>query len=240
MSKKTSNTNRVLRSSSGSEAPILSSSKCEKSMTITVADLHEALDQLRFTLREEIRKDFQEELRELRTTIQNQQVTIQTMKTTIIEQALCIERYEKERRANCAIIYGIPEATDSTENLNDKIIDILQKTEVYFNSSEVFPVRIGKKGKNPRPVKITLKSEATKKEVVAKAREKFPKKPELKSIFINYDQSPLTRKENLRLREKMKSLRVEHPQKEIKISNGLLLMDGLVVDKFDLRTQVFQ
>lgn len=230
---------RVTRSTaSAGEAPILTS--IDQNKSITLADLRLALDGFRKTLREEIRNDFRQEISELKEKIQKQSETIDILKNTVIHQATVIEKIENKNCSNFAIIHGIPESTGPNENLNDIVKKIIHKTNVDIESSDVSPIRIGKRGKAPRPVKIKFKSEKIKKEVVDKARTELPKDPETKHIYLNYDQGLLTRKENARLRAKLKNLRTAYPDKETKIFKGHLLVNGVSVDSFHLKNQVFQ
>ena len=62
-----------------------------------------------------------------------------------------------------------------------------------------------------------------------------------KVIFINHDETPLTRKENYRLRQERNRLRMleENHDKKIVISKGKLLVDDIVYDQFKIENQIF-
>ena len=56
---------------------------------------------------------------------------------------------------------------------------------------------------------------------------------------MTYDETPLERKENCRLSQRIRSLRDSQPDKTIKINKGKLLVDNEIVDQFDIKNSVF-
>ena len=63
-----------------------------------------------------------------------------------------------------------------------------------------------------------------------------------KNIFINLDETPLTRKENTRLRKERNRLRSleENKEKKIFISKGKLKIDNIIHDEFKIENSLFQ
>ena len=62
-----------------------------------------------------------------------------------------------------------------------------------------------------------------------------------RALYINQDESPLSRKENYRLRRERNRLRIqeENKGKKIVISKGKLLVDDVIHDQFCIENQIF-
>ena len=58
-------------------------------------------------------------------------------------------------------------------------------------------------------------------------------------IYINDDRSYLCRKEDKRLRDVIHDLRTLHPNHDVSLKNGKVWHDGLQVDEFDIKNQLF-
>lgn len=212
---------------------------------ITIEYLDSALKELRDSLHTNIVNELTQQIQQLRSIIDKQNDTISLQSTqienfkqqlssqhnAIIHQAKRIEAMEVKNRSLNLIIRGIP------ENPTVPLIDDIQNN---FKSNEPFNIvscsRIGKlQQNNTRPIKITVSSFDDKIKLSNFARSNL----RTKSIYVNFDEPPLTSRENKRLRDKAKSLKTDNPTKDYKLDKGRLLVDGMELDRFDLKNQIF-
>ena len=92
--------------------------------------------------------------------------------------------------------------------------------------------RIGQTKENvTRLVKVNVGSKVTRDKIIEKASSLKDKNEFWKKIYVKKDVHPLYSKETSRLYQKMKTLKEENPNKDVKILEGKLMMDGRVVDK---------
>ena len=89
-------------------------------------------------------------------------------------------------------------------------------------------------------MKIKLRNEEDKRKLVTESRKLTRTTPDLHEIFVNFDESPLTRRENARLRTSRKDLKKANPDKEVTIRGRKVYLGNVVVDEFDILNQVFQ
>ena len=61
-----------------------------------------------------------------------------------------------------------------------------------------------------------------------------------KDVYLNIDETPLTRKENARLRKERNRLRIleENKDKRIFLTKGVLKVDDNIVDRFNIDNQL--
>lgn len=199
---------------------------------------HDAL----LKLRSDIRSDFQSEIQtltlridSLQTTIQEQAHEIDLLKSITKAQTYSLEQIERKNRSKQAIIVGLPEEND--ENLDAKIKALISKTGNDTCHPTRGPHRIGKKSAKARPICVYFISEIAKRTAI----EKFRKLQDdsVKGIYMNYDETQISRQENARLRTKKKALVTANPGKQVRIHKGKLYLDDNLVDQFDVANQVF-
>lgn len=178
---------------------------------------------------------------------------VATIKNVIVSQQFQIEANERKLREKNIIISNIPEGDLSTntellKNDRDKIsfLIISEQLEVSPNDIESTQ-RVGKSitGNNskPRPLKVTFKNKDTKFIFLNKRKEISTSNNLLKSfhqrVYINSDCSFLVQKEEFRLREKLRRIKSESPNSKSYLRSGLLYLDGSVVDRVDVKNQMF-
>ena len=102
-----------------------------------------------------------------------------------------------------------------------------------------------KDGYSKHSAKIRAKDTATKSEIfkgTAKLKALGNDHP-FKKVYLKYDNPPLTRKENDRLHQKMRTLRAEedpvNPVNTYNIKSGKLYKNGTMIDEFNLSHQLF-
>jgi hypothetical protein len=174
---------------------------------------------------------------------------INTIKKIISDQQMTIESHEHKLRANNIIIHNIPEdvITQSGTHINkdtDKIMSLCQLSNIEISRDDLTSVsRLGRRlpDKN-RPIKLILKHQDQKFKFL-NARKNINNDPRVKSlfrgnIFINADSSPLMRKEEHRLRQKLKEVKLSNPSSTAYIRSGTLYRDGSVVDRIDIHNQL--
>lgn len=220
---------------------------------ITAEYLDSALENLRKTLHTDIVAELSTQIKELRDIVDKQNNTIITLNETIhkqrekidclsntvVQQQTQLENIEKNNRADYVIIHGLPEDNTPIENHISNMIS-MANLDVSIIDRSFSPFRLGKsvRGKT-RPLKVKL-SNAKNSSLFMKSFAKLPKETKNK-MYITPDQTPLAVKENSRLRNHLNELRdlAENKNKTVTIKRGELLIDSKVVDKFDIKNQIF-
>lgn len=154
----------------------------------------------------------------------------------MIKQAITIERLDSINRNCCGIVTGIPEDANGQAILSD------MWSALNVNPQPRSTLRLGKPSTHKsHPIKVKFQSEEQKVQVVNNSRLLFKQNSRFKNIFINWDEAPLTRAENARLRKVKKELMDQHPdkKKDIKIIKGQVLLNDNIHDSFNLRNQIF-
>lgn len=179
---------------------------------------------------------------------------ISTLKDIVIHQQLQLEKHEKINREKNIIINNIPEEVlsfDSTSLSTDieKIGFLVAKMNLDLDPEKDFESlqRVGKSisdGKPKlRPIKISLKDRDSKFLFLNK-RKQISNNEDLmrvfhNRIFVNNDSSFLIQREEFRLRQNLKELKLDHPNSNCYIRSGRLYLDGLITDQVDVKNQLF-
>ena len=208
------------------------------------------LDEALESLYQRIKRDtasqvalLEEQNRNLKTLIERQNSDIQSMKTAINNLATECERMSRKERIEFAVINGVDEATKDVVAWVQKLCEILNlRPDTTFK-----PMRLGKKPNSTRRIKVKFMTEKDKRYAVDKCKELFSNEDEAKrllpnqqKLFINYDESPMTRRENARLREKRRSLIRKNPRSSAVLRKGKLYVDDAQIDEFNVVNQYFQ
>ena len=186
--------------------------------------------------------------------IQTEQIRIDMemvkLKEVVVRQQEQIEKNENEKRQCNVVVSGIPEAdiqVDGQHLTNDtKKAVFLSKiiTDSFTEDDICSCTRLGRqaRGQN-RLLHIKFSNADVKNEILRNQR----KIREIQNItkafgmlYINKDMSILSRKEDKRLRDEMKSLRSSAaPNDKIYIRGGKLYHNASIVDKVDFGRQLF-
>lgn len=174
---------------------------------------------------------------------------IQTIRRVITDQQLTIESHEQKLRANNIIIHNIPEDVvllngDQIKNDTEKIMSLCKLADIEIVREDLVSVsRLGKRlPDGVRPLKLIL-NQPNKKYKFFNARKAVISNPLIKqtfksNIYVNADSSPLMRKEEYRLRHKLRDIKLSNPTSAVFIRSGALHLDGAVVDRLDVRNQM--
>lgn len=122
------------------------------------------------------------------------------------------EKSEIEKRKNNLIIVNLSESKKANEKERVEsdtraIKHILAQIVDLDDDEKIDPIRLGnppKKGEKPRLVKISVKSEDKKQEIIRKARSLNDCKPFEKRVYFNPDFTPKQREDYRRLKEEVK------------------------------------
>jgi hypothetical protein len=137
------------------------------------------------------------------------------------------EQKEVEKRKLNLIIWNMKESTkvEVAEKKEDDLLaakSLLEKLVPLEDDDVVDPVRLGKVsvGKRPRMLRVTLKREEKKREILRKAPELNRNVPEeRKRIYINPDHTQKQREQHKALREEKKR-RTQAGEENLAIRNG--------------------
>lgn len=175
---------------------------------------------------------------------------LEKVKEVISQQMLQVESHEKKLRERNVIVHNMPESgiTVAGETINhdsDKIMALCKMTDLDIVSKDVVNLqRLGKRQTNKnRPLKIQFREKEHKFKLLNN-RNKISKDETIKrtfchKIYVNPDSSHLMQKEEFRLRQKLHQLKDASPKIASFIRSGALYSDGVVVDKADVRNQLF-
>lgn len=173
---------------------------------------------------------------------------ISSIKQVIIKQQQYIERLETEKRMNNVIVQGIPEPgikiddvslTTDTEKV-DYLTNIVSENGLAVDS--VF--RLGRKGnERSRPLVVRFSCKADRNRFLfhqKSLRENVECKLHFGTIFVNRDSTYLMRKEEKRLRDKIKAMRPTiQDDDRLYIRNDKLFLNNDVIDSIDISNQLF-
>ena len=181
------------------------------------------------------------EFRKLEKKVMEQEIVINQLKKAFLDSEMNRLREKRSETASNLILSGLPEAADeAAHDLTAKTTSVLRHLDPKFNGSDMKTMRIGREsGDHPRKVKISMKLRVDRNNLLRNARQLRTYPNGGKSLFLDADRPFLDRKEGARLRAKSRDLRNEHPDKEIMIKKGKLLVDGLVVDSENPLRHIF-
>ena len=170
----------------------------------------------------------------LEANIKEKDTAIATMTDIIINMQSSLNRIDSNTRNNNIIVSGLQE--DDIVDDKDKIKSLFEVLEVdadVLGNIDNFEInRIGQSRENTtRLVKVNVRSKATRDKILEKAPSLKGKNEQWKKIYVKKDVHPVYSKETSRIYKKMKALREENPDKEVKIQDGKLLMEGKTIDK---------
>ena len=127
------------------------------------------------------------------------------------------EKREQEKRVNNVIMVNVPEIgegiADAQAKDKEQVITLLCKANpIQVEDVQDF-VRLGKRGQNPRIIKVAFKDKETKHKVITSQKKLNVGVSETrKVIYINQDYTPNQRKLEAQLRDEIKQRRVNGEQ----------------------------
>ena len=165
---------------------------------------------------------------------------IEALSQIIVNMQASLNSVDASKRTTNIIISGLSEGDIECEggvltNDDEKVkclFDILEIPPDTANPPVQFEVsRIGAPRNNAtRLIKVDLKSKVRRDAVLQKASSLKNRQEPWKKVYVKKDLHPVYTKENQRIYAKMKNLRRDNPDKDIKILKGALLVDGKKVD----------
>ena len=184
------------------------------------------------------------------------------LEAVIINQQRDFDKLNSELRQNNVIITGIPDgykwiskssgmiddesASDVTlENNDEKLSHVFELIGLPDVVDDVkCRKRLGKNresgdGSSTRPLVVTFDTKETRDKVLRQSST-LRKFNLMRNVHINPDLPKLTRMENKRLRTVRYNTRKENPNASVYIRSGKVIMDGKVIDEFDLKNQLFR
>ena len=175
---------------------------------------------------------------------------VHKMKKIIVAQQQDIEKNERILRAKNLIFNNIHEGDMSSslsplQNDRDKLEFIMRAAKIDVGSEDILSLqRLGKRnGEKIRPLKIVLKDTDTKYKVLNR-KKAIANNYEIKKtfdsiVFVNCDNSFLVQKEEFRLRQRLKELKMKNPGASCYIRSRSLYVDDTAVDEVDITNQLF-
>ena len=175
-------------------------------------------------------------------------IELDKVKEIIVDQQRLIERTESAKRLPFLMVSGVSESEIRIDgqSLSTDLEKISYLCTAACNSKINIQscVRVGNSSiYGPRLLKIGFFNINDRHEVLrsqSKLRRNFEFITDFGRVFINPDASPLTRKEDKRLRQAMNQIRESADKSDkVYIKRGQLFKNSEVIDRFDIRNQLF-
>ena len=131
---------------------------------------------------------------------------------------------------------------NTAETPKEKVISVLAKIGVPVEETDFTMYDIpAPENRDTQFLKFAVKDMNLKKSIMEKkmSLKALPEGHPLKFVFIKNDEPVMTRKENERLRYRMRCIRREYPNDQVKIEKGKLYHNNNIVDTFNLDNQIF-
>ena len=162
----------------------------------------------------------------------------------IINMQKSLNMIDMEDRATNVMISGVTETDFISQDENgdemtmktdkDKVIHILEAISVTIPTADIRECeRIGKEKEDyNRMIKLKVRTKEQRNEITKNAA-KLKNIPRFNKIYVKKDTHPVYVQETSRIRTKMKKLKEEeeNKDKDIRIEDGVLKVDGRAVDK---------
>ena len=214
--------------------------------------IREELDSKFDALKKELTKSFDTKIKKVSDDLANVVSENNTLKKVVLQQQHFLENIRRDRTKENVFVSGIPNILTIDEVPNENPTEILREVMNFVCPTlveEDYEVLVNfdpKDGYSNHSAKIRAKDTATKAKIfkgtakLKALRENHP----YKKVYLKYDNPPLTRKENDRLHQKMRTLRAEedpaNPANKYHIKSGKLYKNGTEIDEFNLSHQLFQ
>ena len=178
----------------------------------------------------------------LEANLKEKDTTIATMSEIIINMQSSLNRIDSSTRNTNIIVSGLQEQdivndqdgelTEEKEKIK-RLLEVMEvEADVLANVDAFECSRIGQIKENAtRLVKVNVGSKVTRDLILQKAPSLKNKNELWGRIYVKKDVHPVYSKETSRIYRKMKSLKEKNPNKEVKIVDGKLTVEGKAVDK---------
>ena len=190
----------------------------------------------------------------LEANLKEKDTTIATMTDIIVNMQSSLNRIDANMRNTNIIVAGLHEGDIKDDDVGElkgekkkierllKVMDVEAKVlagidytlwiDYYVLTTTYEYTRIGQiKDNATRLVKVNVQSKETRDKILEKAPSLKDKNELWKKVYVKKDVHPVYSKETSRIYKKMKLLKEKNPEKEVKIFEGKLMMDGKVIDK---------
>ena len=177
----------------------------------------------------------------LKANVKEKEQTIETLSQIVVNMQASLNKIDSEKRITNVIVSGLSEddIIDNDQELSNDVTKVGRLFKVMgvepaiissVNTLEMS--RIGQPNSSMnRLLKVNLKSKASRDTVLEKAKQLKDQREPWKKVYVKKDVHLVYAKENQRLNNRRKNLREQHPNSDIKILDGKLLLDNVVVDK---------
>jgi hypothetical protein len=202
---------------------------------ITLKDLQTALDGLRLQLQ----RDFQETIKSLTGKIEELDNRMCSQNEVIANQHNQIMEIQRSNLQSNIMISGIPELSSANDIL--QVNNIISSLETTIPCKIIKAERIGKEttGKT-RPIKVKLDGVGQRNAILSADKTNLKNKVKFKNVFINADLCAADQKENARLRQVKKKVKLENPEKKVYIKKNVLYLEDKEIDKCDTFSASFK
>jgi len=197
-----------------------------------ISEFEKFKSELRGDLMRTVSDAVRREFRNLEEKIEQQQLEIDSLKRIVRDNERDKLMSARMSLASNFVIRGISENRDEKKmELESKVEGVLKALDVHIPLKSV--TRVGKQTENgPRIVKVVTEDINHRNAVLIRAK-KLRNLPTFRNVYLDSDKCLLDRREDARLRKRMKLLKHDSPTSDIKIFKGLLLVDDVEVDRFD-------
>ena len=217
---------------------------------LTVGDLLKVINEAISPINKKL-EGIEFNLNNIRADVKNNETEIKQLKNVIIEQQKAIDSFHRDKRDKNLILSGVK--YQHGEILVNKISFIFAKMSLNYDIQQKIEdiYRLGSKPDDTendyRQIMIKFKTNKDKYEILRCSkllknwRDDKDTSLGTRNIYINPDESPMTRKENARLRKERDRLRNldENAGKKIVIHKGKLKVDNIVHDELNIENQLF-
>ena len=225
---------RSLRSNSQSDSakPTCSTGKSDI-LTINVFQemLADALKKQKEDIIMSVTSELKKELVSMRQEIALLKSENISLRNAVCSQQKAIMRLERRDRKNNLLGLGLPELSNSS-NDEEQVNALFASVYSGYSVDAVKNFyRLGKPNPNkPRPIKIVFKCAQTRYNILFRAKS-LRSRDKYKNIWIKSDLCDLERLENKRIYTVFDELRSSNPGKDVKLSRGVVTVDGDIVDR---------
>ena len=237
------NNNNFVQSSTPDQSKSLGS--------LTVADLTSLLQPMQTSI-EEMKTTINQQMGALQTKVQvlenelKREVTKNEQLTgVIVTMQKSLNMIDADKRVTNLMINGLPE--EEMRDADDEILDDDQSKmkcllhsigindiDASIDEFEFTRIGIPAEGKK-RLLKINVGNKETRDKICKETKKVKLLPAPWKYVYINKDVHPVYLKENQRIRKKMQELKknpgYEHDTGRVKLENGMLMVDGAMVDQ---------
>ena len=167
------------------------------------------------------------------------------LKKVIVNQQSFIEGVKRDKLGKNVIITGIPNDVVVINNIEyrsteEKVNAVLGQIDVILSENDYEVKTMDTlEGRSTHITGLIFRNMETKKRLMKETR-KLKDNEHFRTVYIKNDETKLARNENYRLRQKLRALRSDHPNAQLKLEKGKLIHNSTVVDKYDINNQIFR